>query len=80
MYDDHNNTLLCTLEKCSIVFSEIWLPQVLNICIENKPAIDKIVSEVINVLFLLLIYNLRFKSYLTTWFKYCLTILNKYFI
>lgn len=54
MYDDHNNTLLCTLEKCSIVFSEIWLPQVLNICIENKPAIDKIVSEVINVLFFII--------------------------
>jgi hypothetical protein len=30
------------------MFSEIWLPQVLNICIENnKPAIGKIVSEVI---------------------------------
>lgn len=47
-YDDNNNTLLRTLEKCNITFSDLWLPQMLNIFIEkNESVIKRIILKVI---------------------------------
>lgn len=47
-YDDDNYTLLRTLEKCNIMFSNLWLPQMLNIFVEtNELAIKRIILKVI---------------------------------
>jgi len=47
-FDDENNSLLRSLEKCNIMFTDLWLPQMLNMFIEkNDSAIKIIISKVI---------------------------------
>lgn len=48
-FDDNKHTLLCVLEKCNITFSDLWLPQMLNIFVEiNESALKRIILKVIN--------------------------------
>jgi len=47
MYDDDNYTLLRSLEICDVTFTDLWLPQMLDIFVEkNDSAIKKIVWKV----------------------------------
>ncbi|XP_029341770.1 transformation/transcription domain-associated protein isoform X2 [Acyrthosiphon pisum] len=46
-YDDNKYTLLRAFENCNFIFSDIWLPQMLNTFVEkNIKAIDKIISKI----------------------------------
>lgn len=51
MYDDRNNRLLCCFENCKFSFSNLWIPQILNILVDKYKSknkyIKKIVSKVI---------------------------------
>lgn len=47
-YDDNKYTLLRAFENCSFIYSDIWLPQILNIFVErNIKAIVRIILKVI---------------------------------
>lgn len=46
-YDDNKYTLLRAFENCNFIFSDIWLPQMLNIFVDkNMKAIVKIISKI----------------------------------
>ncbi|VVC36854.1 Hypothetical protein CINCED_3A003660 [Cinara cedri] len=46
-YDDKNCTLLHVLENCNITYSDLWLPQILNIFVEKtETVIEKIILKI----------------------------------
>jgi len=54
-HDDNKYILLRAFENCNFIFSDIWLPQMLNIFVEkNIRAVVKIILKVIKYIISLL--------------------------